>query len=123
MKKGISTLALIALAVYGNAQSKPVSQQGSATFDADGTAHITRVVPMPTTVSPEAQTWLESLTHTTPGPETLAERRARTDAWRAQDSAEARKLYPVNVEEAMTAGVRTGIITPMTYPPRTRLAS
>src|SRR6202008_3460582 len=69
-----------------------------------------------TTVSPEAQTWLESLTHTTPGPETLAERRARTDAWGAQDSAEARKLYPVNVEEAMTAGVRTDIITPMTMP-------
>lgn len=116
MKKGISTLAFISLAVYANAQSKPASQQGSATFDADGTAHITRVVPMPTTVSPEAQTWLESLTHTTPGPETLAERRARTDAWRAQDSAEARKLYPVNVEEATTAGVRTDVITPMTMP-------
>lgn len=116
MKKGISTLAFISLAVYANAQSKPASQQGSATFDADGTAHITRVVPMPTTVSPEAQTWLESLTHTTPGPETLAERRARTDVWRTQDSAEARKLYPVNVEEATTAGVRTDIITPMTMP-------
>lgn len=116
MKKGISTLALIVLTAYGNAQSKPASQQDTATFDADGTAHITRVVPMPATISPEAQTWLESLTHTTPGPETLAERRARTDAWRAQDSAEARKLYPVNVEEATTAGVRTDIITPMTMP-------
>ncbi|HKV80525.1 MAG TPA: alpha/beta hydrolase [Candidatus Sulfotelmatobacter sp.] len=116
MKKGISTLALIALAAYGNAQSKPTSRQDSATFDADGTAHITRVVPMPATISPEAQAWLQSLTHTTPGPETLAERRARTDAWRAQDSAEARKLYPVNVEEATTAGVRTDIITPMTMP-------
>jgi len=110
------SLALIALSACVTAQSKPASQADSATFDADGTAHITRVVPMPTTVSPEAQTWLESLTHTTPGPETLAERRARTDAWRAQDSAEARKLYPVNVEEAMTAGVRTDIITPMTMP-------
>ena len=116
MKKGLSTLALIALAVYGNAQSKPASPQGSATFDADGTAHITRVVPMPAAISPEAQTWLESLTHASSGPETLAERRARTDAWRAQDSAEARKLYPVNVEEATTAGVRTDIITPMTMP-------
>jgi epsilon-lactone hydrolase len=115
MKKRMS-LALIALSACVTAQSKPVSQADSATFDADGTAHITRVVPMPTTVSPEAQTWLESLTHTTPGPETLAERRARTDAWRAQDSAEARKLYPVNVEEATTAGVRTDIITPMTMP-------
>jgi epsilon-lactone hydrolase len=115
MKKRMS-LALIALSACVTAQSKPASQADSATFDADGTAHITRVVPMPTTVTPEAQTWLESLTHTTPGPETLAERRARTDAWRAQDSAEARKLYPVNVEEAMTAGVRTDIITPMTMP-------
>jgi len=116
MKKRMNTLALIVLSACATAQSKPASQADSATFDADGTAHFTRVVPMPTTVSPEAQTWLESLTHTTPGPETLAERRARTDAWRAQDSAEARKLYPVNVEEAMTAGVRTDIITPMTMP-------
>jgi monoterpene epsilon-lactone hydrolase len=116
MKKRMSALALIALSAGVTAQSKPASQADSATFDADGTAHITRVVPMPTTVSPEAQTWLESLTHTTPGPETLGERRARTDAWRAQDSADARKLYPVNVEEATTAGVRTDIITPMTMP-------
>jgi len=116
MKKRMSTLALIALSACATAQSKPAFQADSATFDADGTAHIARVVPMPTTVSPEAQTWLESLTHTTPGPETLAERRARTDAWRGQDSAEARKLYPVNVEEAITAGVRTDIITPMTMP-------
>ncbi len=57
-----STLALIALAASLSAQSKPGPQQDSATFDADGTAHITRVVPMPTTISPEAQTWLESLT-------------------------------------------------------------
>src|SRR6266576_4798850 len=115
MKKRMS-LALIALSACVTAQSKPASQADSATFDADGTAHITRVVPMPTTVSPEAQTWLESLTHTESGPETPAERRARTDAWRAQDSAEARKLYPVNLEEATTAGIRTDIITPMTMP-------
>jgi len=116
MKIRISALALIALAARLNALSKPAPQQDSSTFDADGTAHITRVVPMPATISTEAQTWLESLTHTTPGAETLAERRARTDSWRAQDSAEARKLYPVNVEEATTAGVRTDIITPMTMP-------
>src|SRR5579864_1763177 len=91
-------------------------QRDSATFDPDGTAHISRVVPMPQTISPEAQTWLESLTHSTPGPETLAERRARTDVWRAQDSAEARKLYPVTVEKSTTAGVRTDIITPISVP-------
>jgi monoterpene epsilon-lactone hydrolase len=116
MNVRISGLIVLGLIATGIAQITPAAPKDSATFDADGTAHITRVVPMPTTISPEAQSWLESLTHTTPGPETLAERRARTDAWRAQDSAEARKLYPVNVEEATTAGVRTDIITPMTMP-------
>ena len=113
--------ALVVLVLAGSAFTQTTSaQKDSATFDPDGTAHITRAVPMPTTISPEAQTWLESLTRTTPGPETLAERRARTDAWRAQDSAEARKLYPVNVEEATTAGVRTDIITPLSLPVENR---
>lgn len=98
------------------AQTSPATQKDSASFDADGTAHITRIVPMPTTISPQAQKWLDSLTHSTPGPESLAERRARTDVWRAQDSAEARKRYPVNVQEATTGGVRTDIITPLTMP-------
>jgi epsilon-lactone hydrolase len=116
MKMMNSGLLVMALLVTAAAQSNATPQKDSATFDADGTAHITRVVPMPTTISPEAQTWLESLTHNTPGPETLAERRARTDIWRAQDSAEARKLYPVKVEETTTAGVRTDIITPLMTP-------
>jgi epsilon-lactone hydrolase len=114
----ISIMGLMLLALTGSAlsQATAAAQGDSATFDPDGTAHIMRIVPVPTTISPEAQTWLESLTHTSPGPETLAERRARTDEWRAQDSAEARKLYPVNVEEATTGGVRTDIITPMSMP-------
>jgi epsilon-lactone hydrolase len=103
------------------AQSNSAPTQDSATFDADQTAHITRVVPMPATISPQAQQWLASLTHSTPGAaETLAERRARTDVWRAQDSAEARKFYPVNVQEMTIAGVRTDIITPLTTPAANR---
>jgi epsilon-lactone hydrolase len=108
--------AVVAFVQTLAAQSNPAVPQDSATFDADGTAHITRVVPMPLTISPEAQKWLTSLTQNKSGPETLAERRARTDIWRAQDSAEARKLYPVNVEETKIAGVRTDIITPLTIP-------
>jgi len=102
------------------AQSAIAPAKDSATFDPDGTAHITRVVPMPKTISPEAQAWLESLTHNISGPETLAERRARTDQWRAKDSAEARKLYPVTVEEATLAGVRTDIIMPILMPDTNR---
>lgn len=107
-------IAAIAIAPALAAQSTPAAPQDSATFDADGTAHITRVIPMPTTISTEAQKWLESLAQQKVGPpETLAERRARTDEWRKMDSVEARRFYPVNIEETTTAGVRTDIITPL----------
>jgi epsilon-lactone hydrolase len=86
-----------------------------ATFEADGTAHVTRVVPMPSTVSPEAQKWLASLTQKSNAPQTLEQRRAGTDEWRKRQSAEARRLYPVNLEETTTAGVRTDILTPLDW--------
>jgi epsilon-lactone hydrolase len=117
----ISSFAVtLALTSSLAAQSNSTMPQDSANFDADGTAHITRVVPMPSTISPEAQTWLSSLTQKKSGPETLAERRVRTDSWRAQNSAEARRIYPVNVEEAIIGGVRTDIITPLAIPEANR---
>jgi epsilon-lactone hydrolase len=90
----------------------------TSTFDADGTAHITRVVPMPTTVSPEAQKWLKEIESETPISSTLSERRARTEKWQKSQSAEARRLFPVNVEPKDIAGVHTDIITPLITPPQ-----
>jgi epsilon-lactone hydrolase len=118
--KTLQLLLSVTLVVPLYAQSNSIPQKDSATFDADGTAHITRIVPVPLTISPEAQKWLNSLITSTPGPETLAERRRRTDIWRAQDSAEAEKLYPVKIEETTTAGVRTDIITPLETPEANR---
>ncbi len=92
----------------------------SATFDTDGTAHVVRVVPMPKTISPAAQKWLESLNHLDRKTQTLAERRASTDAWRARDSAEARKYFPVNIEQKTIAGVATDVITPLEMPEANR---
>jgi monoterpene epsilon-lactone hydrolase len=118
----LSCLVSVALSLTVAAQSSPVPQKDSAAFDLDGTAYITRVIPMPTTVSPEAQKWLQSLNQQKVGPpESLADRRAHTDEWRKMDSAEARKLYPVNVEETSTAGVRTDIITPLNAPASRRV--
>jgi len=92
----------------------------TATFDADGTARITRVVPMPGTLSPGAQKWLESLNHLKYGPETLTERRANLEKWLATGGAEARKHFPVNVEPKTIAGVKTDIITPLEMPAANR---
>ena len=71
---------------------------------------------MPSTISPEAQKWLASLTQSTPGPEALPERRKRTDEWRAKQSAEALRLFPAKVESTKTAGVPTDILTPLENP-------
>jgi acetyl esterase/lipase len=71
---------------------------------------------MPATVSPEAQQWLKEIEHETPQAKGLSEIRARTDDWRKKDSADARKLYPVNIEETTIAGVRSDVITPLTMP-------
>jgi epsilon-lactone hydrolase len=77
--KILAALFFVPLVVF--AQETTAPNQDSATFDSDGTAHATRVVPMPSTVSPEAQLWLKEIEHETPQPEDLAEIRARTDHW------------------------------------------
>src|SRR5271157_2472934 len=114
----IHCLGLLLAATLLTSCSGP--QKDSATFDADGTAHITRIIPMPSTVSPEGQKWLESLTQEESGPQSLAEQRKGTDAWRAEGTAEARKYFPANVEEKIIAGVRTDIITPLEMPEANR---
>src|SRR5579862_6247381 len=116
----LAALALLAAVALTVAAQNSAAPQDSATFDPDGTAHITRVIPMPKTISPEAQRWLASLTQQKGGEQTLAERRARTDEWRKFGSGEARKYYPANVEETTTAGVRTDIITPLSMPAANR---
>ena len=124
MKPGMLLSTVTPLLMFGLVSSlaaqSPAALQDSATFDPDGTAHITRVVPVPATISPEAQQWLASLTQQKSGPETLAERRAHLDKWRQFGSAEARKYYPAHVEETTIAGVRTDIITPLTMPDANR---
>ena len=108
--------------LFACSKSAPVAPppQDSATIDPDGTAHIARTVPMPSSISPEAQKWLASLTKSTPGPEDLATRRKRTDEWRVRQSAEAKRLFPVNIASTTTAGVPTDIITPLETPASNR---
>src|ERR1700730_12909025 len=115
----IATIVL-ALSSMPAAQSNSAIPQDSATFDPDGAAHVTRVVPMPSTITPEAKAWLASLAQKKSASQTLPERRAATDAWRKQDTAEARKLYPVNIEETSIAGVRSDVITPVATPETNR---
>jgi len=92
--------------------STAVPQTDTCTVDPDGTAHITRVVPVPQTISPEAQKFISRPAPSGPSP-TLAERRAATDKFRTARSEEARKLYPVDIHEETMGGVRCDVIKPL----------
>jgi len=122
MKSATLLLSAILASCLGGpcALSQTTPAADSVTFDADGTAHLTRIVPAPTTISLEAQAWLASMNDRKYAPQTLAERRTSTDQWRKRDSAEALKYYPAKVEETTTAGVRTDIITPSDMPEANR---
>jgi acetyl esterase/lipase len=81
-------------------------------IDAQGTAHVTRVVPVPTTISAQAQ---QSLRHAEPDqgpPEPLALRRSRTDAYTAGAAVAWRKICPVQIVEDKIAGVLVRLVTP-----------
>jgi acetyl esterase/lipase len=96
-------------------QDQANPQTDTCTVDADGTAHVTRVVPVPQTISPEAQKFIARPVPAGPEP-TLAERRAATDKSRTARTEEARKLYPVDIHEETMGGVRCDVIKPLNIP-------
>jgi len=120
MANWLRRVLVIQALLWALALSSAAGAQEAATFDPDGTAHITRVVPEPALVSKEARAWLDSLTHLNRGPQTLKERRASTDEWRAQDSAEALKHYPVIIHSTTLSGVPVDEIIPLKMPRENR---
>ena len=85
-------------------------------IDAQGTAHVTRVIPVPKTISAEAQ---RSLSRPEPdqGPaESLADRRKGTDAYTARARVEWSRLCPNQLVEDKIAGVPVRIVTPEGLP-------
>ena len=122
-------LRIAVLATLLAASTGVAAAQASATLDAqhavqsdtsfispDGTAHVTRVVPVPTTVSPEGQRSLARAVVDDPTPQPLAERRRTTDEWQARAGADFLKRYPMEVQSTKIAGVAVKVLTPSGIP-------
>jgi hypothetical protein len=101
-----SQIVLLCAAVLFNSpwlraqQNSGVPLSNSSVIFPDGTAHVTRVVPLPATVSPEARrslskAWLDDAT-----PEPLDDRRRGTDTWQATAAKSFQDLYPVDVQSS-----------------------
>ena len=81
-------------------------------IDSNGTAHVTRVVPVPQTISPEAQKSISRQEPDAGPPEPLEQRRRMTDAYTARARVEWTKLCPNTIAEEKMAGVPVRVVTP-----------
>ncbi len=94
------------------AQQAGETPRNSSRIGPDGTAVVTRVVPVPKTVSPEAQRMLGRPASDAAAPETLEHRREHTDEWQNRTGEVFRKMYPAVVTPTTIAGVPTRVIVP-----------
>ena len=85
-------------------------------IDENGTAHITRVVPIPENLSPEAKKSLSRAERDQGPPVSLEERRKGTDAYTARAREEWLKICPVDIKDQVIEGVQARVITPQNMP-------
>ncbi len=117
-------LAVFTVALAGGhalaQQPADAPQIDSSRIGPDGTAYVTRVVPVPTTISPEAQKVLARVISDAPFPQTLEQRRTATDRWQTGAGEAAKKLYPVNIVAETIAGVPVRVVAPLSIAPEKR---
>jgi epsilon-lactone hydrolase len=117
MMRRVGLVAVVMVTVCAGmmmAQTDP--GKDTSVIDADGTAHVMRVVPVPENLSPQAQKWVGKQASDADHPESVAEQRRGTDAWQEKAGAQAKLMYPVNVMLGKIAGVPVRIITPLETP-------
>jgi monoterpene epsilon-lactone hydrolase len=119
------TIALLAAPLALVAQTAPTTaaqapNRDTSYIDEQGTAHVTRVVPVPQDISPQAQL---SLGHAEPDqgpPQPLEERRKGTDAYTARARVAWTRLCPNTLVDQTMAGVPVHIVTPDNVPEKNK---
>jgi epsilon-lactone hydrolase len=99
--------------------AQPVPPQVSTYIDAQGTAYITRIVPVPLTVSPEAQASLlpeGSFAPSREAPPPPTPKKSQPSQSRQMSSDATRAVYPANIEFSTIAGVPVSVVTPLVIP-------
>lgn len=120
-----SLLVLLASAALVAQQPPPTTasqapNRDTSYIDAQGTAHITRVVPVPETISPEAQASISRQVPDEAPPESLQERRARNRAADEANRIAWSKICPNQIVDDKIAGVPVRIVTPPQIPAANR---
>jgi len=88
----------------------------SSYIEPNGTAHVGRIVPVPPSLSPQAQATLRHAETDADVPMPLEKRRAMMDASTARAEKQWRKICPVTIANDTMAGVPVRRVTPLHVP-------
>ena len=91
-------------------------QQVSSYIDAQGTAYITRIVPVPQTISAEAQKLLARQATRAASEAPSPPKKPPSAQPRQMSSDATRAVYPANIEFSTVAGVSVSVVTPLVIP-------
>jgi len=107
---------LLAVSAATAQPQRSIPQTDSSYIDEKGTAHLTRVVPVPETISPEAQKWLAQPRSDADENVSVAENRSRADKWQETLAKDMQSMYPTALAKDTIAGVPVRVITPPEIP-------
>ncbi|HEX3659925.1 MAG TPA: alpha/beta hydrolase fold domain-containing protein [Acidobacteriaceae bacterium] len=115
MKALVASLLLLSASAFAQQGTTAAQAPNADTsyIDPQGAAHITRVVPIPPDLSPEARAMLARPTSDANIPQSLAQRRHGTDVWQNHAGDVSAQLYPVHRSESTIAGVPVRLIMPV----------
>jgi monoterpene epsilon-lactone hydrolase len=101
-RRSLSSLIALPAAFALRSKAQSVAADPYTTFDSDGTAHIQRAIPVPKTISPQAQALMVS------GKWMPAGGTKERDSFMEEMKA----AYPVDVEATTLGGVKVWAVTP-----------
>lgn len=116
----LSSLPLLGQMTPQPTTAAEAPQRDSSYIDAQGTAHITRVVPVPDDLSPEAKAFISRAAPDEGPEEPLDKRRSHMEQWQARALRGWSKLCPNKIEDTTLAGVPVRIVTPDNLAPKHR---
>ena len=118
----LSFTALFAFAAHAqttpsSATPPPGPQTDTAVISPDGTAHVTRVVPLSPVLSPEARAaYSKAGTDASNMESDVMKRRVGTQAWQDGAGKQSAAVYPVKITEGQTmGGVPVRIVDPLPH--------
>lgn len=111
---------ILSLFMVAACEKRSVPESDSAYIDEHGTAHVTRVVPVPKTVSPEAQSFMSQRRSDSEAPTSVADNRKNADNWEETLARDMQGMYPTTLAKDTIAGVPVRIVTPPNIPAEKR---